>query len=50
MEKQDWATMPGKKEPNRKVAEKCAKLLMKISAARQNRILFPFIVMPLLVV
>ncbi len=31
VEKQDWATMPGKKEPNRKVAEKCAKLLMKIS-------------------
>ena len=31
VEKQDWATMPGKKEPNRNVAEKCAKLLMKIS-------------------
>ena len=31
VEKQDWATMPGKKEPNRKVAEKCAKLLMQIS-------------------
>jgi hypothetical protein len=31
VEKQDWATMPGRKEPNIAVAEKCAKLLMKIS-------------------
>jgi hypothetical protein len=26
--KQGWATMPGEKEPDRKVAEACAPLLM----------------------
>ena len=31
VEKQGWATMPGEKEPDREVAEECAKLLMKIS-------------------
>jgi hypothetical protein len=27
---QVWATMPGEEEPNNKVAEECAKLLMLI--------------------
>ncbi|NQT57076.1 MAG: hypothetical protein HQ551_12705 [Desulfobacteraceae bacterium] len=31
VEKQGWATMPGEKESDRAVAEKCAKLLMKIN-------------------
>jgi hypothetical protein len=26
--KQEWATMPGEREPDRKVAEACAMLLM----------------------
>jgi hypothetical protein len=29
--KQGWATMPGEKEPERKVADECAKLLMTAS-------------------
>jgi pimeloyl-ACP methyl ester carboxylesterase len=29
--KQGWATMPGEREPDRKVAEACATLLMPIS-------------------
>jgi pimeloyl-ACP methyl ester carboxylesterase len=29
--KQGWATMPGEKEPDRKVAQACATLLMPIS-------------------
>ena len=30
VEKQGWATMPGEKKPDSKVAEKCAALLMKL--------------------
>ena len=30
VEKQGWATMPGEKKPDSKVAEKCATLLMKL--------------------
>jgi len=28
VQKQGWATMPGEKEPDRNVAEACAKLLL----------------------
>jgi hypothetical protein len=31
VKKQGWATMPGEKEPDGKVADECAKLLMLIS-------------------
>ena len=30
VEKQGWATMPGEKEPDSKVADKCAEQIMKI--------------------
>ncbi len=30
VEKQGWATMPGEKEADRKVAEKCAELLVEL--------------------
>jgi hypothetical protein len=30
VEEQGWATMPGEEEPDRKVAEECAKLLMQV--------------------
>ena len=30
VEKQGWATMPGEKKPDSKVAEKCVPLLMKL--------------------
>ena len=30
VEKQGWATMFGEKEPDRKVADECAKLLMRV--------------------
>jgi hypothetical protein len=31
VQKQGWATMPGEEQPDRKVAEECAKLLMLIT-------------------
>ncbi len=31
VEKQGWATMPGEKKPDRKVAEKCADLVIQLS-------------------
>ena len=30
VEKQGWATFPGQKNPDRKVAEKCAEMLMQL--------------------
>jgi hypothetical protein len=30
VEEQGWATMPGEEEPDRKVADECAKLLMQV--------------------
>ncbi len=30
VEKQGWATMPGEKKPDSKVAEKCAELIMQL--------------------
>ena len=31
VEKQGWATMPGEKKPDGKVAERCAEMIVKIS-------------------
>jgi len=31
LEKQGWATMPGEKKPDSKVADECAKQIMKVS-------------------